>query len=284
MNIIELFENAGIYRENLKEFTFDDTVKVKQYYENLRISNPNIDTNAADDLISAMNEFPTELLFISNNRILYNFFSGKNHSRNRFSSDNAVAVSIDAVKSFIERFLSKSLNLFFEQKMAQNNFESIDDLLIAKEYLPQNSLDNLSRKITEKLDFVLNKIDQNPALADDVVAINFIKFRSFYAVVSHFRSAENDQKIKALYDKMTSPLINLGIKAEFLNPMIIAMSNYNAVDPDLDKMLKANQQEATIRVENASSRGGHTGMSPWAVFAMIVIVFRLILLMARCSR
>ena len=119
MNLIELFENAGIYRANLKQFTFEDTIKVKQQFEIVRSNNPNIEAKVADDLILAMNEFPKELLFISNNRILYNFFSGKNHSRNRFSSDNAVAVNVDALKAFIERLLSKPLDDFFEQKLAQ---------------------------------------------------------------------------------------------------------------------------------------------------------------------
>jgi len=112
MNIIELFENAGIYRENLKEFTFDDTVKVQKQFEIERTQNPNLDLSLQSNLILAINEFPKELLFISNHRILYNFFAKKNHSRNRFSSDNNVSVSLDAVKSFIERFLSEEIDSF----------------------------------------------------------------------------------------------------------------------------------------------------------------------------
>jgi len=281
MNIIELFENAGIYRENLKEFTFDDTVKVQKQFEIERTQNPNLNPSLQSNLILAINEFPKELLFISNNRILYNFFAKKNHSRNRFSSDNNVSVGLDAVKSFIERFLTEEIDSFFNQKMEQNRFDEIDDFLVIKEYLPQKSLQILNAKLFEKCDFVLNKLDENPPVAE-TISINFIRHRSFYDLLTHFSSPAIDEKVKLIYAKMTSTLVNFGIKSEFLNPMMISMGNYKALDNDLASTLKFNKDQTTANTQRTSSSSS-SAISTGGMIALAIIVIRLILLMVRCS-
>jgi hypothetical protein len=281
MNIIELFENAGIYRENLKEFTFDDTVKVQKQFEIERTQNPNLNPSLQSNLILAINEFPKEILFISNNRVLYNFFAKKNYSRNRFSSDNNVSVGLDAVKSFIERFLTEEIDSFFNQKMEQNRFDEIDDFLIVKEYLPQNSLHKLNAKLLDKCDFVLNKLDENPPVAE-TISINFIRHRSFYDLLTHFSSIAMDEKVKLIYAKMTSTLVNFEIKSEFLNPMMISMGNYKALDNDLASTLKFNKDQTTANTQRTSSSNS-SALSTGGMIALAIIVIRLILLMVRCS-
>lgn len=283
MNIIELFENAGIYTENLRTFTSEDTVKAKQQFDIERSQNPNIDPNLADHLILGMNEFPRELLFISRNRILYNFFAKKNYSRNRFSSDVHISATILEVQAFIERFLAKDLELFFDQDLAKNKFENIDDLLIVKEYLPQSSLNSLSRKVTDKLSEVIRIIDANPSLSEGTFKIEFLRYRSFYDLVSHFRSEENDQKIKEIYDKMRSLIVLASVRNEFLDPMISAMSNYKAVDYKLLKIFQDHKERVQALLDKHEAKES-SGMSTWSIIALIVVVIRLIMFMARLGR
>jgi len=283
MNIIELFENAGIYTENLREFTSDDVVKVKKQFEFERSQNHNVEANLADNLIVVIDEFPRELLFISRNRILYNFFAKKNYSRNRFNSDVSVSVTKDEVQSFIEKFLSKDLELFYDQNLAQNRFDSIDDLLIVKEYLPQSSLDSLSQKVTAKLDSIISIIDANPSLSNGTDKIEFLKYRSFYVLISHFRSEENDQRIRQIYDKVRSLIVVASVRNEFLDPMISAMSNYKAVDYKLLKIFMDHKERVEALVEKHAAKES-SGMSTWSIIAIIVVVLRLILMMARMAR
>jgi hypothetical protein len=282
MNIIELFENAGIYKENAIEFTFDDTVKVQKQIETERSQNPNIDPNLASNLTLAMKDYPKELLFISNNRVLYNFFSKKNHSRNRFSSDVVPSVSVDAVKSFISKFLSEDLDAFFEEKILKNKFDDVEDFLSVKDYLPNNSLDKLSQKLSDKFDSVLDTLEKNPT-AVDAISFNFIKHRSFYDLLSHFRSPENDEKIQKLLNLMSSMLVSFGIKTEFINPMMIAMGNYKAVDYNLVNLLKSNKDQTIANTQKVSSSGGSSLSIGGGIIAIIIII-RLILLMARCNQ
>ncbi|KRB54837.1 hypothetical protein [Flavobacterium sp. Root186] len=285
MNIIELFENAGIYRENLSGFSIEDSEKVKKQFEIERSQNLNLDQNVADNLISAINQFPKELLFISNNRILYNFFSKKNYSRNRFITDYSISVSEENVKSFIDSFLSRDLDAFFDQSIAQNKFDIIDDLLNVKEYLPQNSLDSLDQKLSAKLDFIVNKFDENPSLSSGTETIEFIKYRSFYSLLSHFRSAENDKKVRAIYSKMSGSIVNAGVRNEFLNPMVSSMVNYKPLDYELSNSIRSHKDR--IDAENDkeySSSSSSGGMSTWSIIAIVIVVIRLIMLMARLGR
>ncbi|MBY0486226.1 MAG: hypothetical protein K2P85_03400 [Flavobacteriaceae bacterium] len=282
MNIIELFENATIYKENATGFTFDDTVKVQKQIEIERSQNPNIDSNLASSLTLAMNEYPNELLFISNNRVLYNFFAKKNHSRNRFSSDVVPSVSVDAVKSFISKFLADDLDAFFEEKMLKNRFDDIEDFLSAKDYLPQSSLDKLNQKLSDKFDGVLAALEKDLTSAD-VLSMNFIKHRSFYDLLSHFRSPENDVKIQKLLNLMSSMLVSFGIKSEFLNPMMIAMGNYKAVDYNLENLLKTNKEQTIANTQKVSSSGS-SSMTTGGIIVLVIIVIRLILLMVRCNQ
>ncbi len=282
MNIIELFEAAGIYQENAIEFVLEDSLKVSKYMDLQKIQNPNMDTMDAANLTEALQNYPNELWFVAYNRILYNFFAKTNHSRGRFRTDRVVSVTPQAIQAFIEKFLLDELDSYFEQKVTQSKFEEIDDFLVVKEYLPQKSLDKLEVKLSEKFDFVLQTLEQNPTV-NEVISINFIKYRSFYDLLSHFKSPEMDEKIKVLLNKMTNAHFNLGLQADFSNPMMIAMGNYKAVDNDLANMLKFNKEQTTANTQKTSSSNS-SALTTGGTIALVIIVIRLILLMVRCSQ
>jgi len=283
MNIIELFEYSGIYSENLRGFTPEDVIKVKKQFDIEQSQNPSINRDVADNLILAINENPRELLFISNNRILYNFFSGKNYSRNRFSSDNSVSVSAEAIQLFIKKYLEKDLDSFFDKSLENNKFESIDDLLIVKEYLPQSLIDTLGTKLSDKLDAILDKMSSDTSLRDSFSSISFVQQKSFYDLASHFRSEEMDAKIKAIINKVSSPLVDQRIKHQILNPVMTSMANYKPVDPGFANLLVVNRNMVYAETESVSNSSSG-GTSPWTYVVIGIIVLRLILLMARCGR
>ena len=281
MNIIELFEAAGIYQENATEFVLEDTLKVSNYMDLQKIQNPNIDTAVATNLTEALQDYPIELWFIAYNRILYNFFAKTNHSRRRFSSDRVLSVTPQAIQAFIEKFLLDELDSYFEQKVTQSKFEEIDDFLVVKEYLPQKSLEKLEIKLSEKFDFVLHTLEQNPTI-NEAISINFIKYRSFYDLLSHFKSTEVDEKIKVLLSKF-STFSNFGTQTEYNNAMQLAMANYKTDDHDLANLLKMNKEDAITRTQKTSSSSS-SALTTGGTIALVIIVIRLILLMVRCSQ
>ena len=277
MNIIELFENANV-KNNTATFTLDDNVKVRKQFEIEKSQNPSLNSNLVSNLILAMTNHPKELSFIANNRILYNFFSRKNLSRDKFNP-SAVSVPSENIKSFINEFLSAHLNTFFNDKMEQNKYDELDDLLQEKERLPQNSIDKLKLKISEKLDSVINQLDN---FDTDVFSLNFLKHRSFYDLLTHFKSTENDEKIKSILSKMNSSMRFVGSQ-EFNDSMMLSMVNYKPVDNDLSITLKNNRDGAITRTQKTAT----SGSSPMSIGTMIVlgiIVIRLVLVMVRCNR
>ncbi|TDP04214.1 hypothetical protein [Flavobacterium sp. 245] len=281
MNIIELFENAGIYKENARDFSPEDIEKARKQFEIERSGIYGIEADLGDNLILAMNNYAGQLLFISNNRILYNFFSKKNYSRNRFNSDYTVSSSKADVQAFIDKFLSKDLDLNLDELLAQNRFDNIDDLLAVKEYLPENSLENLSKKLSEKLDYAIATINGNLQLNDLSRTVEFLKYRSFYVLVSHFRSGEKDEKIKAVYNKVYNLHSNSAVRHELINPMISSLVNYNAVNYELNNLFRKNKDALDAATESVSDSGGSSGISGWSIFAIIVIILRVIMALAR---
>ncbi|MTH17886.1 hypothetical protein [Flavobacterium sp. LC2016-01] len=284
MNIIELFENAGIYKENIRDFSAEDIEKARRQFEIERSGNSNVQHDLGDNLILAMQNFAGQLLFISNNRILYNFFSKKNYSRNRFNSDYKVSSSKEDVQAFIDKFLSKDLDAILNQLIEQNRFDNIDDFLAVKEYLPENSMENLSKKVSEKLDFAIDSINGNLQLSDINRTVEFLKYRSFYVLVSHFRSTEKDEKIKTVYNKVYNLHSNSAVRHELMNPMISSLVNYNAVNYDLNALFRKNKDALDAANERVSDSGSSSGFSGWSIVVVIIIVIRVILLLARLGR
>ncbi|WPO80067.1 hypothetical protein [Flavobacterium sp. KACC 22761] len=284
MNIIELFENAGIYNANLRSFSSEDIEKAKKQFEIERSGNTNVMPDLGENLVLAMESYANQLLFVCNNRILYNFFSKKNYSRNRFISDHPISSSKEDVRIFIDKFLSKDLDAILEYYITNNRFDNIDDLFEVKEYLPESSLERLSNKVSEKLDYAIQTV--NGSLQPSAVSetVEFLKYRSFYVLVSHFRSAEKDEKIRAVYNKVYNLHSNSVVRHELINPMISSLVNYNAVDSELNNLFRKNKNQldaAQERVDNASSSSGFSG---WSIAVVIIVIIRLILLMVRLGR
>ncbi|WP_035646746.1 hypothetical protein [Flavobacterium sp. ASV13] len=284
MNIIELFENAGIYKANIQSFSAEDIEKARRQFEIERSGNTNVQPDLGSNLVLAIENYANQLLFISNNRILYNFFSKKNYSRNRFITDHPISSSKEDVRVFIDKFLSKDLDAILEYYISNNRFDNIDDLFEVKEYLPESSLDKLSNKVSEKLDYAIQTVNGNLQPAAISETVEFLKYRSFYILVSHFRSAEKDEKIRAVYNKVYNLHSNSVVRHELLNPMISSLINYNAVDSDLNNLFRKNKNQldaAQERVDNASSSSGFSG---WSIVVIIIVIIRVILLIARLGR
>lgn len=281
MNIIELFENAGIYNPNLRSFSSEDIEKAKKQFEIERSGNTNVMPDLGENLVLAMENYFNQLLFVCNNRILYNFFSKKNYSRNRFISDHPISSSKEDVRIFIDKFLSKDLDVILEYYITNNRFDNIDDLFEVKEYLPESSLEKLSNKVSEKLDYAIQTV--NGSLQPSAVSetVEFLKYRSFYVLVSHFRSVEKDEKIRAVYNKVYNLHSNSVVRHELMNPMISSLINYNAIDSELNNLFRKNKNQLDAANERVDNSGSSSGISGWSIFAIIVIILRVIMALAR---
>ncbi|MEC4003456.1 hypothetical protein OX283_002200 [Flavobacterium sp. SUN052] len=277
MNIIQLFEILQIDKDKTLQFTTDEIIRIEKQVNVEKKINPEIDVNVAANLIEALKNYPNEFHFISNNRILYNFFSKAELPRDKFQRQN-IEVSTENVKHFISLFLMEDIDLFFDQKMAQNKFEDMHLFLDNKVYFPEDVLFKLNKKAFSKIDFALHSLS---VVSADLSKILYIKQSSFYQFLSHFNSIEMDEKLKLLLNRIVD-MYNINKKSEFAGTSMVSMYFYKAFDEDFAETLKKNRD---VVYSNQSSSGSSGGSKySWKSMGIVLfILVRVLLFASRCD-
>lgn len=291
MNIIELYDLSQIYDPNAIVFTNENITKVESHFQLEKKADSSLDNSILENLILAMKEYPRELLFISRNRVLYNLFSNKNYSRQRFFSDRNIHVETELIKKFIQRFLLDSLNYNFDVKFERRKYDELELLLEKKEYLPNENVIALGKKFIIKIDLLCAYIDQNPFREStnniqQQDQFSFLVSNSFFSALSYFSSSEVDEKIRKIAGALVFPYLN---KSDYLVFGIIhyssiakAMASYKTENLSLsnDLLQYKNKIEAMEEVvSNNNSRS--SSMSPIQIIILVIAVLKLLFFLLR---
>jgi hypothetical protein len=279
MNIIELFEELKIDKNNILLFSSEDIIRIEKQVNVEKRINPDIDSNVANNLILALKEYRQELYFIVSNRILYNLFSKKNYSRHNFPSPQR-EYDAEKIQSFINQFLNDDLVLFFDQNLSQNKFDFINDIFDFKDCFPEDALFQLNKKLSGKLDAILVNLSQNNS--QNRAAISYVEYRSFYVLLSYFSSIEMDNKIRSLVN-IVSGRYNADRQSDFYMACISAMQGYVAYDPGLTDILVSNREAVLSNSTDGNSSSSSSGLSGKSIFFIILAVIKILSLFARCS-
>lgn len=279
MNIIELFEELKIDKNNILLFSIEDIIRIEKQINVEKRINPDINVNVANNLILALKEYREELYFIVSNRILYNLFSKKNYSRHNFPVPQREYDS-GKIQSFINQFLNDDLVLFFDQHLSQNKFDFINDIFDFKDCFPEDALFQLNKKLNGKVESILVNLSQNNS--QNMLAISYVEYRSFYVLLSYFSSVEMDDKIRSLVN-IVSARYNANKASDFYMACITAMQGYVAYDPDLTDILASNREAVLSNSNDKSSSDSSSGLSGKTIFFIILAVIKILSLFARCS-
>lgn len=252
MNIIKLFYLLDLKSDQILEFGSDDYIRIEKKINFEKKINSEIDSSTSENLISALKEYKEELSFIISNRILFNFFSQNNFSKNYFLNYN-LNVSDEKIKHFIAIFLADDLISFFSLKLSKNTYaelEELDLLVSLKEYFPEEMIYKMGSLVFSKLDFAFSHLAKPNS--NEFSNIIYIKYRTFYDLLSHFTTVESDQKISNLlslvvefYKKNTNP--------EFFTSVIQSMAFYNAFNEYINETLVKNRDIVTVFREDAEN-------------------------------
>lgn len=279
MNIIELFENLNIDKSSLLQITPEEIIRIEKHVNVEKKINPDIDVNVANNLIEALKKYPKEFQFIANNRVLYNFFSKKNYYRDSFPSQN-IEVDNEKVKTFIENYLHDDLVGFFDKKSIENKFEEMNDLLVYKEYFPEELLYKVSKRAEGKLDFVLAILTANE---QNYFPILFAKQASFYTFLSHFSSTEIDDKVHYLLNEIVD-IYNVTKTSEFASSIMISMANYHSFDEELMDTIASNKRIVQNNIDGRESKSSSGSGFSWRIFGIILfILIKITIFSNRCS-
>jgi hypothetical protein len=281
MNIIELFDKLELIKEAIAGYTAGDVIRVEKQLNVERKINPEVDANTATSLVHALRDFPNPFIFVLGDRHLYNFFTGKDLSRKRFPENN-IEVDREKVRGFIARFLGDELEFTLDKALADERFGTIRELLAVSEYLPEESLHRLEKRVTGKLEFGIGRMPREGKI--DTSGIGYMRLMSFYEVLSHFSSIEMDEKIRIVINR-TSDMYNSKRERKFASDVMICLPSYKAFDDDLNRIMAGNR--GVVSSGNTISGSGSSG-SGWAssgriIFIVIIIIVKLVIFSSRCS-
>ena len=279
MNIIELFTRLELRRDAISGHSANDIIRIEKQLNVERKLNPDIDTNTAANLISALRDYPRALQMVLSIRHLYNFFTGKDLARKAFP-EYLPDVSEEEVRAFISRFLSDDLELRLDQALTNERFSTIRDFLTVKQYLPEESLHRLEKRVTGKLEFGIGRMQREGAI--DTSAIQYMRLMSFYEVLSNFRSIELDDKIRIVINR-TSDMYNSRREAQFASDVMVCLPSYNAFDDELNRVTQGNSKIINGATLSRSSSSSGSGMSGRVVFLVIILIIKVIIFSSKCS-
>jgi hypothetical protein len=240
MNIIQLFDKLELESDQILQFGSEDYIRIEKKINFEKKINPEIDSNTAENLILALKEYKEEFLFLMSNRILFNFFTHKNFSKNHFSNYGHT-VSEEKIKHFIANFLADDLLSFFSLKLTKNtyhDFEELDFLLALKAYLPEEIIYKMTSLIFSKLDFARNQLSVSKT--NDFSNIIYIRYRTFYDLLSYFRTVESDRKISDLLS-LVIEFYTKKTNVDFFTSVIQSMAFYVAFDENISQTLVKNR-------------------------------------------
>lgn len=245
MNIIQLVSLLDLKMDQILEFGPEDYIRIEKKINFEKKINSEIDSNTSENLITALKENKEELLSVMSNRILFNFFTNNNFSKNHFSDHN-LTVSDEKMKDFISLFLADDLISFFSFKLSKGWYhylEELNFLLDYKRYFPEEITYKMSSLLYSKLDFAISQL--RVLNTNQFSNIIYIKYSTFYDLLSHFATVESDRKISNLlslvidfYKRKTNP--------GFFVSVIQSMSFYNAFNENINETLAKNRNAVSL--------------------------------------
>lgn len=275
MNIIELFEKLHLDRQKITSLTPEEIIRIEKQLNAEKKIDEEIDTNTANNLIEALRNYAAPFAFIAGKRVLYNLFSKKDYTRNSFVYETA-AVDPDQVKVFMSRFLEEDLLLASDRYLSKNRYAEVSNFLDWKDYIPEDILFRIKRKLLGKMDYVLTVLNTMPVGYEQDIA--YIGYGSFYELLNHFSSIETDDKIRILLNLIVDSYN--ATKSSFSGTVLLSMATYNAFDDTLTAVMQKNRAV----VVTPKSSGSSFSWFPVRLAVFVVIAFlKLILFTSKCS-
>jgi len=278
MNIIQLFSLLDLKTDQILEFGFEDYIRIEKKINFEKKVNPEIDSNTSENLITALKNYKEELRFVMSNRVLFNFFTDNNFSKNNFSNYN-LTVSDEKMKHFIALFLAEDLISFFSLKLSKSWYhylEELDLLLELKRYFPEDSIYKMGLLLYSKLDFAVSQL--SVLKGSEVSSISYIKYSTFYVLLSHFTSIELDQKISNLLS-LVIEFYKKKVNVPFFTAVIQSMAFYKAYNENINETLAKNREAVTVFREDVD----HVEANPTMKIVLAVICVLIPFLVTKCS-
>ena len=150
------------------------------------------------------------------------------------------------MKDFITLFLADDLISFFSFKLSKNSYNDLEELgllLDLKRYFPEEIIYKMASLVFSKLDFAVSQLAVSNT--NEFSNISYVKYSTFYNLLSHFSSVEFDQKISNLL-ALVIKFYNEKMNTIFFISVIESMAFYNAFNEKINETLAKNRSAVSV--------------------------------------
>lgn len=278
MNIIALIEKLQLDKSTIAAISPEEIIRIEKRINMEKRLDPDIDTNSAANLVEALRNYQPELAYVCGTRVFYNFLADRNHSRNSFNFQ-VPDISADRIRYFFTRFLEDAVVLHAERDLSENYFFSLVSVCSRKEYLPEDALFKIHKKLLGKIDFALGEL-QSGNISENSKSI--IANREFYELLDCFSDLETDDKMLLLVN-LVAKKYNLELNSrEVLRTVLISMTAYHPFDEELAGVIERNYTVMTAPV-TTSGNSSDSSFPWWKTIGLVVLGLRVIFALFRTS-
>jgi len=264
MNIVSLFYQLNADLKSINDLSENEIFQIEKKIKLEKKINPDaIDNTTAVNLIHVLKNYKSSFYVICNTRLLFNFLTGDYHLRSLFA-DTIENLNYDEIHFVIEEYLLEDLKNNLRKKLADYEFEDIEQLLEYKELFPFSFMAFVKVKLFEKTSLIINRYSNNTYSTKDLQALYN---PNLYQSLNHFSSPESDDVMNDLIN-VTSNFYNANNFQKNNKLIMKCMVNYHSFSPQVSEIINQNAKIASKEVKTESS-GGFQWRYIW--FALILI-------------
>ncbi len=225
MNIIEIASWLELEKKNLNTLSESDFLAMESKLSVEKESNANLNEQTIKSFFKAIKNYPNTFYDVMNNRVWFNFLAKKNYSRKQFT-DSIQLSSKREIRFFVQTFLMNEINPYVLKKIDVNDYEEINSLTEEKDFFPEDILNEIIIKVTQKLDLASATLKHS---AGDLSKIQYVKDYNFFLFLNGLKDPIIEEKVKTVFTAAKN-LYKMFKGSELAKNIFTAMDNYKPLD------------------------------------------------------
>ncbi|WNM19709.1 hypothetical protein [Flavobacterium capsici] len=233
MNIIQLFEKLTIDKSRIGTLTTDDFLTIENLLNTEKESNDSITDISISNFLNALKYHPESFKAILENRVLYNFFTNKDKSRDYFKPET-VSNDVEKTKTFVGLFFGSEIKSLFKESFEENQFYKASILAEAFIYFPDTIAYYILHEAKDRLDIAHSRL--MPPYGD-LSKIEYLKDANFYAFLNKIKTPKLEEKLHSVFELIIN-MFNQNSYSELAGKAFSAIGSYAALDGNFAEKIR----------------------------------------------
>ncbi len=228
-----------------------------------------IDTNEADEIISLIKNYYTELLWLSQEKKLLYFFLRKPTLQN---TSFPIFEGIDTIyfTKMMETFFVQELKTSIDYCFQNQKFAELIQLKKYRDILPYHSFDHIETALFQKIEAASHIVQSNTDIKKLETQAGYILKPEFYKLLTEYYSYNYDSGIREIINKAALDINHYdgNGRLKFYNHFFYNLFLYKTQDEDLEDTIKNNYEFSKSNLFKTKAKK-HSYL--WAMLAIFII-------------